>query len=91
MRLPEYRETTAIGKAHGYALYSDWKASVRDYLLFQNRVLANKNWTRAQYLNYLNRKYAESGGYKHKLLVSIKYNNEHMVFANYVDTASSTN
>lgn len=91
MRFPEYRVTTAIGKAHGYAVYENWQASVQDYCLFQNKVLDNKNWTKAQYLNYLGRKYAEGRGYKMKILASIRYNNEHIVFANYQDSTTCLN
>ena len=35
MRFPELRETTAIGSKDCYALYENWKQSVKDYLLWQ--------------------------------------------------------
>lgn len=66
MRMPERRETTAVGINRKYAVYSTWKSSVDDYLLFQQRYLGQYQ-TEAGYLKYLDRNYCECEGYVNKL------------------------
>lgn len=37
MRLAKNRKTTAVGESETYAVYTDWKSSVKDYYLWQIR------------------------------------------------------
>lgn len=37
MKHPRQRETTSLGVRRGHAYYSNWKESVNDYLLWQNK------------------------------------------------------
>ena len=62
MKLPERRETTAIGSNRGHAQYTSWQQSVADYKLWQLKVLT-KNKSREQYLSYISKNYAEDGNY----------------------------
>jgi len=62
MRLPVRRKTTAIGKNRGYAVYRDWKSSVRDYKLWQDRMI-NKGNSDDDYLRYLQEHYAKNEQY----------------------------
>jgi len=62
MKLPERRETTAIGSNRGHAQYISWQQSVADYKLWQLNVLI-KNKSREQYLSYIGRTYAEDRNY----------------------------
>lgn len=61
MKMPKVRETVAIGKNLGYAIYIDWKASVMDYMLWQKNVMKSKTFSRTQYYAYLDKKYAHKG------------------------------
>lgn len=74
MRLPRQRETEAVGEKNGYALYKDWKASVRDYKLWQDKMIKHTNGKESSYLSYLGRRYAEDEQYVHHLKVLIKRN-----------------
>jgi uncharacterized FlgJ-related protein len=76
MKMPEKRETTAIGKSHGYALYAGWEDCVQDYLLYQNYTFRKKKMTRNQYLSFIGKSYSECGTYKNRILRVIKENRE---------------
>lgn len=59
MRLAKRRQTTAVGKNRGYAIYDDWYDSVYDYWLWYERkpIASNQSW--GSYLrsrNYMNPK-----------------------------------
>lgn len=62
MRLPERRETTAIGKHRNHAKYESWVKSVDDYKIWQTNVLA-KARSKKQYLAYIGKNYAEDPKY----------------------------
>lgn len=66
MKLPRSRTTTAVGENRNHAVYLDWKQSVYDYKLWQDRII-HKLGTRKKYLNYLSRNYAEDGSYVRKI------------------------
>lgn len=72
MRLPIKRQTTAIGKQGGYALYADWFSSVHDYLLYQQNVFGGHKVNDKQYLAKLSKKYAEDPKYKQKIALKLK-------------------
>jgi len=72
MRLPKKRETTALGKNLGYAKYTNWIDSVKDYALFQQFVMRKKTYNKTEYLSYLDRVYCQSKGYSAKLKKIIK-------------------
>jgi len=63
MKLPNRRETTAIGTHKGYANYNSWGDSVKDYSLYQEAILNGKELSEEQYLNFIGRKYAEETEY----------------------------
>lgn len=60
------RATTAKGTQNGHALYDDWRQSVIDYALYQNRYLSSLK-TREEYLQYLNQTYAEIPDYTNRV------------------------
>ena len=62
MKLPEQRNTTAIGEQNNHASYTSWRQSVIDYKLWQDRVLTKVKSKRA-YLKYLNKYYATDKKY----------------------------
>lgn len=62
MKLAESRQTTAIGKLNNHAVYMNWKQSIMDYKLWQNRFIG-KLHTKKQYLKYLDKYYAENNKY----------------------------
>ena len=70
MRVPERRATTCIGINRTYAVYSNWKASILDYALYQEAYM--KNLTEEEYLKKLQRTYAEDTLYT-KDLKSLMY------------------
>jgi hypothetical protein len=75
MRLAKVRETTAIGQKSGYAKYGSWKDGVRDYKLWQDRIIKNKpNITRDQYMSLLNRIYSESSIYMSQVKLIVRQN-----------------
>jgi len=62
MKLAKNRPTTAIGEDNNHATYISWVQSVKDYKLWQNRII-NKLQTRKKYLNYLDKYYATNKKY----------------------------
>ena len=59
MRLPRRRQTTAIGKNRGYAIYKDWYDSVYDYWLWYKHKPIQREQSWGSYLrsrNYMNPK-----------------------------------
>jgi tRNA splicing ligase len=66
------RTTTSVGSYHGYAIYESWRESIEDYYLFQKMLFSTHKFTRASYLNYLDKYYSTSKGYKTALLKIIK-------------------
>lgn len=59
------RPNTQIGTNRGYAVYEDWKQCVIDYALYQT--YSAKNMTKEEYINFLNKNFAEDNNYKDKL------------------------
>ena len=78
MKMPEKRETAAVGEFHGYALYANWEACIQDYFLYQNYTFRKKKMTRNQYLTFIGKSYSECGTYKNRILRVIKENREFM-------------
>lgn len=72
MRLPNKRETTAVGQKHGYAFYLNWFSSVTDYLLYQKFLLQEKKLNDKQYIIRLSKRYAEDPHYKTKIVRKLK-------------------
>ena len=66
MKLPKSRSTNALGEKNDHAYYISWVHSIRDYKLWQDRVVA-KYKTRRAYLKYLSENYAEDKKYIYKL------------------------
>jgi uncharacterized FlgJ-related protein len=66
MKLPERRQTTAVGKSRNHAKYIDWIQSVRDYKLWQDQMI-HRAPTKRAYLAYLKRNYAEDKNYIKKI------------------------
>jgi flagellum-specific peptidoglycan hydrolase FlgJ len=70
MKLPKFRPTTALGEKNNHSYYSHWRQSVVDYAIWQSFVMnpenvaSEKNW-----VEYLNRMYAEDGSYGKKILL----------------------
>ncbi len=62
MKLPERRETTAVGEHRNHAKYTSWVSSVDDYKIWQSNVLA-KVRSKKQYLAYIGKNYAEDPKY----------------------------
>jgi len=62
MKQARMRCTTAKGTNLAHAYYDNWKESVYDYAFFQSRYLHDLK-TEAQYLEYLDRNYAEANNY----------------------------
>lgn len=62
MKQARMRCTTAKGTNLGHAYYDNWKESVYDYAFFQSRYLHDLK-TETQYLEYLDRNYAEAKNY----------------------------
>lgn len=77
MKLPNKRETVAVGKTSGgYAKFESWESSVYDYSLWQNYVISKKgSLSREQYLNMLDKIYSESKGYSKKVIKIISEHN----------------
>ena len=66
MKLPERRQTTAVGESRNHAKYTDWIQSIRDYKLWQDRMI-HRAPTKSAYLAYLRRNYAEDKNYIKKI------------------------
>ena len=76
MRMPKKRRTTAIGVTKsGYSKYTNWKQSVDDYVLFQQKVFKNNDWSKAKYLTFLNHRYSQTKGCAKRLLNRLRDNN----------------
>lgn len=65
MKEAKMRPTTAIGTENSHAYYTNWKQSVIDYALYQSKYLSRL--TRDEYLQYLNKNYAEIDNYVDRL------------------------
>lgn len=62
MKLPERRETTAVGEHRNHAKYTSWVRSVDDYKIWQSNVLT-KARSKKQYLRYIGNNYAQDPKY----------------------------
>ena len=62
MKKAKKRKTTAIGENRGHAVYENWKQSVKDLKIWQDKY-ASKYKSKKQYLNYLKEVYAEDENY----------------------------
>jgi len=62
MRMPKVRETTAIGENRRYSVYKNWRDSVEDYKLWQDKMIHKTN-TESEYLCYLENHYAQDPKY----------------------------
>lgn len=68
MRLAENRETTAIGESETYAVYTDWRSSVKDYYLWQILYPKTLNKYKNNYYAFLKiRHYSTKDRYYHIL------------------------
>ena len=72
LREARARATTAKGTVLNHAQYDNWKESVLDRLIYEVKYLDKLN--RSQYLLYLDRVYAQAGGYDKSLEQIIKTN-----------------
>ena len=63
------RYTTSIGQTNSYATYNTWQDCIKDYKIWQSNYTGAIN-TELNYLNYLDRNYAEldNGEYKKRLI-----------------------
>jgi uncharacterized FlgJ-related protein len=66
MKLPERRRTTAIGEQYNHAEYTDWIQSIKDYKIWQDKMI-HRAPTKRSYLSYLKRNYAEDKNYINKI------------------------
>ena len=74
MRQPKRRPTTSTGTDNGYAIYDSWRESIMDYMLFQEMLFSKHKFTRASYLDYINKYYSTTKTYKIRLMRIIKQN-----------------
>lgn len=65
MKLPERRQTTAVGVKNNHSVYTSWRSSIEDYKIWQD-TYASKYKTKSQYLKYL-ASYAEDKEYINKI------------------------
>lgn len=72
LREARSRATTAKGTVLNHAEYDNWKESVLDRLIYEVKYLDKLN--REQYLKYLDKSYAQAGGYDKSLEQIIKTN-----------------
>jgi flagellum-specific peptidoglycan hydrolase FlgJ len=72
MKMAYRRPKTAIGIKNGHAEYNNWKESVIDYALWQNRYANFSN--KDDYFKYLSKNYAEDKTYVQKLKSIIRKN-----------------
>ena len=72
MKMAYRRPKTAIGIKNGHAEYNNWKESVIDYALWQNRY-ANFS-DEDEYFEYIGKNYAEDSSYVQKLKLIIRKN-----------------
>jgi uncharacterized protein YukE len=66
MRIPGNRESTRSGRMNGYSTYDSWEDCVRDIKLWQQSFW--KGGTSMEYINLMNRIWAESPDYKSALI-----------------------
>jgi len=66
MMQPRVRETTAIGKNRGHAVYENWYECVKDIVLFQ-KYYQNRIKNSANYYDFLSQIYASDPNYIYKL------------------------
>lgn len=78
MKVPGRRQTTALNK-RGYATYSSWIDSVRDYKLYQDFITKNKNVSRSKYLSILAKGYCSNPNYVSMLNKIIKQNKQYTI------------
>jgi hypothetical protein len=74
MKQARSRCTTAKGTELNHAYYDNWRESVYDYAFFQSRYL-NDLKTEEQYLEYLDRNYAEAPDYDKMILKMVAEKN----------------
>jgi len=74
MKQARARCTTAKGTELNHAYYDNWRESVYDYAFFQSRYL-NDLKTEEQYLEYLDRNYAEAPDYDKMILKMVAEKN----------------
>lgn len=68
MKIPKKRSTTAVGSRRGYAVYTHWTESLKDYKLYQEYILERKTIVSVHgYVLFLNRSYAEIGDYDRRI------------------------
>lgn len=79
MKQARMRCTTAQGTELNHAYYDTWKEAVYDYALFQSAYLRDLK-TESQYLEYLNKNYAEASEYDKAVAQVIKKNNLRELF-----------
>jgi uncharacterized FlgJ-related protein len=72
LREARSRATTAKGTILNHAEYDNWKESLLDRLIYEVKYLDKLN--REQYLRYLDKSYAQAGGYDKSLEQIIKTN-----------------
>ena len=72
MKRPSKRPTTSVGISHGYAVYDSWRESIEDYYIFQEMLFSKHKFTRSSYLDYLDKYYSTTKGYKNRVLRIIK-------------------
>lgn len=72
LREARARATTAKGTILNHAEYDNWKESLLDRLIYEVKYLDKLN--REQYLKYLDKSYAQAGGYDKSLEQIIKTN-----------------
>jgi uncharacterized FlgJ-related protein len=73
MKVAMRRQTTAINKK-GYAAYTHWTESVKDYKLYQDYVTKNRDCTRSEYLYIIAKRYSETPDYVSRLKRVIETN-----------------
>jgi flagellum-specific peptidoglycan hydrolase FlgJ len=77
MKVPKKRPTTAVNES-GYAKYTSWIESVKDYKLYQDHVTKNKDFSRSQYLSILSKGYSETPDYVSRLHRVIRQNKHYI-------------
>lgn len=80
MKQARARCTTAKGTELNHAYYHNWRESVYDYAFFQSRYL-NDLRTEDQYLEYLDKNYAEAPEYDKAILKVIENQNLRELFS----------
>ena len=71
MKVPRKRPTTAMNNS-GYAKYTHWSESIKDYKLYQDYITRKKKFSRSQYLSILSKRYSETPDYVSRLKRVIK-------------------